>query len=90
MKSRMDRDLMNMASPKAVANVTLGTLNSLQNWKPHEQVLGAAAVFLHLADFWQVSPQDAFTAVTNLMNDKDGKTRPEFRAIRPYMEGELR
>jgi hypothetical protein len=46
-------------------------------------------VFLHLADFWQVPAQDVFTAVTNLINDKDGKARPEFRAIRPYMEGEL-
>lgn len=89
MARKFDRDLMNLAAPNRVANVTLATLNQLQNWTPEEQVLGAASVFLHLADFWRVSPQDAFTAATNLMNDKDGKARPEFRAIRPYLEGEL-
>lgn len=88
-RRHFDRDLMHMAAPSRVANVTLGTLNALQNWEPHEQVLGAAAVFLHLADFWRVPAQDVFTAVTNLINDKDGKARPEFRAIRPYLDNEL-
>lgn len=87
---RMDRDLLNMASTKQTANATLGTLNALQNWEPQEQLLAAAIVFLNLADFWQVSAQDAFTAATNMLNDKDGKTRPEFLSVKHYMEGELR
>lgn len=81
---------MNLARPSKVAQVTLGVLNSLQNWTPEEQVLGAAAVFLHLADFWHVPPQDVFVAAANIMSSKDGATRPEFRAIRPYMDNELR
>jgi hypothetical protein len=90
MKSRIDRDILNMASAKRVANATLGTLNSLQNWSKEEQVLAAAAVFVTLADFLRVPAQDVFSAVNNMMVDKEGKARPEFSAIMPYMEGELR
>jgi hypothetical protein len=90
MSKRMDRDLLHMASAKRTANATLGVLNALQNWTREEQLLASAIVFLNLADFWQVSAQDAFTAATNMLNDKDGKVRPEFGAVRPYMEGELR
>lgn len=90
MAKEFNRDLMHLAAPNRVATCTLGVLNTLQNWQREEQLLGAAAVFLHLAEFYGVPPQDVFTAVTNLINDKDGKARPEFRAIRPYMEGELR
>jgi len=89
-RRKFDRDAMNFAKPSRVANATLGTLNALQDWTAEEQCLAAAAVFLNLADFYGVKAQDVFTAVTNLINDKDGKARPEFRAIRPYMEGELR
>ena len=87
---RLDRDLMQMASAKRTANCTLGLLNAAQNHQPEEQLLGAAALFLHLADFYRVSAQDAFQTVSNMMNDREGKARPEFQAIRPYMEGELR
>ena len=80
---------MNLAAPSRVANVTLGTLNALQDWSPEEQLLGAACVFMHLSEFYGVSPQDAFTAISNMVSDKDRKARPEFHAIRPYMEGEL-
>lgn len=89
MAKRIDRDLMHMASPRAVAVATLTTIDALQDHPPHVQVLGAAAVFLNLATHFKVPAQDVFTAVTNLMNDREGMARPEFAGVRKYMEIEL-
>ncbi len=88
-RKRIDRDLMHMASPRDVAVATMTTIDALQDFQPHVQVLGAAAVFLNLATHFRVPAQDVFTAVANLMNDRQGMARPEFAGVRQYMENEL-
>lgn len=87
-KHKLNRDALNMASPKAVAMATLTTLDALQDFTPEVQIMGAAAVFLELAEYIGIPPQEAFAATKNLINGDDGK-RPEFRAISAYLEGEL-
>lgn len=86
--ARLNRDVMNMAAPRDVAMASMGVLNSIQDHRPEIQIMGAAAVFLSLADHLGIPAQEAFTATKNLINGDDGK-RAEFRALDAYMEGEL-
>lgn len=86
----MNRDLLNSANPRRVANATMAVIDATQRgFQPHEQMLGIAAAFLSLASHWGVSAQDAFRITTNIINDQDGK-RPEFSAVDRYMKEELR
>lgn len=85
---RHNRDVMNMAQPRDVARAAMATLSGLQDFRPEHQIMGAAAVFLELADYLGIPAQEAFTATKNLINGDQGK-RPEFLAIRDYMDGEL-
>lgn len=85
---KFNRDVMNSAQPSAVSTVALSVLNVLQDSRPEVQVMGAAAVFLFLAEHLQVPAQDVFSATKNLINDQDGK-RVEFRAVEEYLKGEL-
>lgn len=82
-----NRDVMNMAKPRDVAQASMGVLNAIQDHRPEIQIMGAAAVFLQLADHLGIPAQEAFTATKNLINGDDGK-RPEFKAIDAYMNGE--
>ncbi len=88
MRKRINRDVMNMAGLGEVARASMTTLNALQDFRPEIQILGAAAVFLSLADHLGIPAQEAFSATTNLINDDNGK-RSEFQAIVAYLEGEL-
>lgn len=85
---RLNRDRLNMASPQAVANSAMTVLNGLQSFSAEIQIMGAAAVFLELAEHIGIPPQEAFSATKNLINGDDGK-RAEFRAITAYLQGEL-
>ena len=84
----MNRDLLNNASPRRVANACIDVLDRLQNYQPHEQIMAAAALFLSLAEAARVPAQDVFTATKNLINGVDGK-RVEFRALDAYVRNEL-
>lgn len=85
---RLNRDVLNMAGPRDVAMASMTVLDRLQDFRPEIQIMGAAAVFLELADHIGIPAQEAFTATKNLINGDDGK-RPEFRAISAYLKGEI-
>ncbi|MGH0299334.1 MULTISPECIES: hypothetical protein [Sinorhizobium] len=85
---RLNRDTLNMAAPVNVARASLTVLDRLQDFEPEIQIMGAAAVFLELAEHLGIPPQEAFAATKNLINGDDGK-RVEFRAIAAYLQGEL-
>ncbi|WP_139812523.1 hypothetical protein [Ensifer aridi] len=85
---RLNRDVMNMAAPVTVARASMTVLDRLQDFKPEIQIMGAAAVFLELAEHLGIPAQEAFSATKNLINGDDGK-RVEFRAITAYLNGEL-
>lgn len=84
----MNRDLMNNADPKRVAQAMVDSLDRLQNYQPHEQMLGVCALFLFLSEFWKVPAQDVFNAAKNIINDSEGK-RPEFAGVEMYIRKEL-
>ncbi len=81
-------DNMANADPVQVARSAMTCLDRLQDFAPAEQVMGAAALFLCLAEHLNVPAQDVFTYTKNLMLGADGK-RSEFRAITDYCANEL-
>lgn len=85
---KFNRDKMNNADPAKVAKATVAVISRLQDFPPHEQVTASAAMLLTLAEQYKVSAQDIFTVTKNLMNSKEG-LRPEFGAVRDYVQHEL-
>lgn len=84
----MNLDRMNNADPYRVSQAAMAVLDRLQNFQPAEQIMGAAALFLILAEHRGIPAQDIFVATKNLINGVDGK-RPEFRAVTEYCKHEL-
>lgn len=84
----MNTDRMNNANPHTVASAAMAVVDRLQNFPPADQIMGAAALFLILAEHRGIPAQDIFTATKNLINGVDGK-RPEFRALAEYVKHEL-
>ena len=83
-----DYDRLVNASGADVAQTIMTIADRVQTHKPEARVLGSAAFFLMTCEHLGVVPQDAFTAITNLMHHKDGQ-KPEFKAVRMYVENEL-
>lgn len=79
---------MNNADPRTVAQAAMTAVDRLQSFPAAEQIMGAAALFLILAEHRGIPAQDIFTATKNLINGTDGK-RPEFRALAQYVKHEL-
>ncbi len=86
---RIDKDRLNNASPKDVAQATYGLVDRLQDHPPHIQMAAAALLFLVVSKLWKAQPQDIFVAVGNLMSDPIHGERDEFRALRLYAKHEL-
>jgi DsbC/DsbD-like thiol-disulfide interchange protein len=79
---------MNSVGPKQVASASIMVLDGLQSYRPHVQVLSAAAVFLSLCENLGIPAQEAFSTTKNIINGTDGK-RNEFKAVDAYIKGEL-
>jgi hypothetical protein len=84
----LDRDRLMNANSALVAEATMAITDAAQLRQPQAQVLGAAMFFLEVCRHFRVAPQDAFTAITNMTNDRDGQ-KPEFAAVRLYVSNEL-
>lgn len=84
----LDRDKLNMASPRIVGNVSMAVITAVQDFPAEERALGMAAAFLSLCDRFGLHPGDTFLTVNNVMNDVQGK-RPEFRAVESYLRDEM-
>ena len=89
-RSRIYDSLVN--APRATtAHLTLALIDRVQghHQQPGAQIAALSAAFLLLCERFQVSPQDAFTATKNLMNDHDGRAI-EFEAVRMYLQNEVK
>jgi hypothetical protein len=84
----MNLDKFNNSKLRESASSAFALLDVNQDEPAHIQLHAAAAYFLLLCEHHDLPPQDVFIATKNLMNHAEGP-RPEFRAIRAYMEGEL-
>ena len=87
--ARFNRDLFNNANLHQVCLGSMAIIDRIQSEPPHVQMASMAATFLMLCDHWKVKPQEAFTAVTNMMNHAEGR-RVEFDAVASYIAEELR
>lgn len=82
-----------MAPPRKVASCSMTVLDAMQlRFTSEEQVLGAVCTALLLCERFNVPAQDAFTAASNLMNERvhgEAGMRPEFKAVQLYAANEL-
>lgn len=86
---KLDRDLLNNASPREVTTQAMAIIDAIQDAQPHVQAAAAAVLFLTVAQRYRTPAQDIFTAVGNMMADPIHGERPELRALRMYAENEL-
>lgn len=85
---KFDRDQLMTANHTTVAAAALGVIDRLQTRYPsHYQVLGAAVVFVLLAEHFGVRPTDVFDAVSNMRRDVNSQST--FRAVQMYIEREI-
>ena len=83
----MNRDRFNNIAVGAASTASMAVINALQDYTPERQMAGITAVFLLACQHHGISPQDAFTVTKNCMTYAE-KTRPEFKAVAAYMQGE--
>jgi len=89
MKSRID-DKLSMAAVRPTGNAAMQVVDSLQRFPSETRALGLAVSFLLLCSRYHVDPRRVLGMASNLMNHDDGTTmRPEFRAVRNYLEEEM-
>ena len=88
MANRFNRDLMGMAPVVESATSTMRVLDAVQDLPPHLQLIAITATFKLMTERFGMPAQDAFLITNNIMKDQEGK-RPEFDAVRMYMENEV-
>lgn len=85
----MNLDHMVNAPSKAVATAAIQLVDRLQDHPPAVQSVACAVLFLAVCDRHGLNPQDVFTVAGNMTADTIHGERPEFRALRLYVEHEL-
>lgn len=86
-----NRDLLMNASKRAVANATVAIFDRIQGMSKEVQILGLAAAFAIACEVSRCEPQDAFTAVKNLMADPMTATGRglQFDAMRYHIDTDI-
>lgn len=86
-----NRDRLMNASKRSVANITVAIFDRIQGAAKELQILGLAAAFAITCEASRVEPQEAFTAVKNLMADPLTATGRglQFDAMRYHLDTEL-
>lgn len=87
----VDRDRLNSANRKQVANDTVRIFDRIQGWKKEAQLLALASAFVLLAETCKVPAQDVFTASKNLMADPltASGLAPQFQAMKFHLNTEV-
>lgn len=88
MTYHLNRDALNAVDVGEVANATMAVIDRIQNMSAETAVAAMAATFLLMCERYDLTPQDAFAVVDNVMNYAEGR-RPEFKAVAQYLDEEL-
>lgn len=88
MTQTFDVDKLNNADFKAVGTAAFEIINRIQVESAQTQVLAAAAVFMLLAEHYEVRPTTATTIVSNLLAQENHRS-VQLRAVKQYIENEL-
>lgn len=85
----INRDLMNSASPEAIAQATLGVIDKASDLNPEVQGPALAMGLLAYARRLGVDVGDFFTVANNVLHSKAVST-PTFNALQLYMQHEVK
>lgn len=90
-RSLVNRDKLNSASKKEVANACVSVFDRIQGWGREKQLLALASAFVLLASALGIPAQDVFTASKNLMADPMTSTglAPQFQAMRFHLNTDV-
>lgn len=86
---KIDRDRINNADPAQVAMTAAALFDVIQDKPAEVRTMGAAA-FLKLFFEWAgIEPQDAMTAVGNLMAEAERVQVRSFAGLREYLRADF-
>lgn len=88
-KTLLDGDKLNMVPRKEVATGAMTVIDRLQLKDKEVQVVSSAATFLLLCERYGIDAAEAFRIAKRVMINTDERFRPEFEAVRSYLENEL-
>jgi len=90
--SKIDGDIllhkMALSTSKETAKLAFQIISNIQLKKPHEQINALSAIFVLLLDVFKVSHSDVLGIAHNMIYGLEDM-RPEFKAIKAYIENEL-
>lgn len=82
---KIDRDRLMNADPERVGRLAIALADLIQSEPEEIRVLGTAAFFKLFLDRIGIEPQDAMTAVGNLMAEAERLQVRQFSALRDYL-----
>jgi len=86
----LDFEAVRNAATPEVCRASMEILDRFQAYHPGIQAMALACTFKTLCEVAGVEPQDIFTYAGNIMGDRKGPQRTGFRAMKSYMEKELK
>lgn len=87
----MDNDKLNSTSTYLLAKTSFDIINAVQSQPKAVQVQALSSLFLLMCDVFETDVRRTLEQVDRMMKDVDKQEwRPEFKAIRTYIEKELR
>lgn len=88
-KTLLDGDKLNLVPRKEVSTGAMVVIDALQQKDKEVQVVAAAATFILLCERYKIDEAEAFRIAQRVMLNTDAIYRPEFEAVRSYLEYEL-
>lgn len=82
-------DSVTTVDSRQVAKAGVGILDRIQGETPGVQIQSLAMLFLIIAEEFQVDIRDELSRATHVMIGADDFYKPEVRALRDYVRGEL-
>jgi hypothetical protein len=86
----MNRDLIVNVQSEAASKAAYAVIDTLQFHPAQHQIAAMAAVFVLLMDHYSMDIPDMVQAFRNMANDETTGAQDNIRALRMYMEGELK
>ena len=82
----INRDLLGSVNSRRVANACMSAINAVQGYRTEEQTIALCLVSMSLANLAEMSLVELQQFAANVASE----SRPEFKAMKLYMENQLR
>lgn len=83
-------DQLPFVEPRTTVQAAYGVLSALQGERPGVQVAAAAVLFYVLADELKLDLSQLINQASRIASDDDTYFRREVKALRAYVQGELK